>query len=305
MVVYADILLCINLIVNYFLLLATARFSGRKPNRKRLLLGALLGAGYALILFVPGLPPWALLLTKLTASGIILRASFCWVSLLQYGKEYIVFFTVNFLFAGLMFALWLFAAPNGMVFYNGVVYFQINAVMLVAFTALAYGISELFIRFFHKKEVYSTMYDVILKLGKKQIFLRGLLDTGNTLKDTYTGYPVAICTLDSIRAILPPSLIDLFSSPLNIERLDHLMTKNTTNRFKFIPYHTVGFSGILPAFQPDYMELIGEKNHFYIEAVYLAVTPEPLSQGNYDILLNAQMLVMERQFKEKRLAGIR
>lgn len=293
MVIYADLLICVNLIVNYFLLLATARFCQRKPHRIRLLLGALLGAVYALVLFVP-LPPWLLMFSRLVASGAILLAAFRWFGAKQFFKEYVIFFVINFVFAGLMLALWLMLAPQGMIFNNGIVYFNINAVMLVGYTAAAYLLCELFTRLYKKQGEGNMIFDVVLYMGQKQVLLTGFVDTGNTLKDVYTGYPVAICTLSSVHAILPASLADVFAAPLeNTKALEQLVTPGTGNRFKFIPYSTVGFSGILPAFLPDKMILQRGEQTYGVENVYIAVSHQQIAKGDYDILLNADIVPLE------------
>ena len=51
MIVYADMLLLLNGLVNYLLLDGTARFAGRGRVLPRLLLGAGVGAVYAVLYF--------------------------------------------------------------------------------------------------------------------------------------------------------------------------------------------------------------------------------------------------------------
>ncbi len=293
MVVYADILFCINLIVNYFLMLATARLCKREQHRWRALFSAAAGAVYAMILFVRGIPPWILLLSKLLMSAGMLLIAFPYRTLRLFVREYLVFFTVNFLFSGLMLALWLFFAPKGMVFYNGIVYFDLSALALVGYTMAAYLLTELFSRIYQKRSVGETMYYVTIELGQKQTMLTGFLDTGNTLTDAYTGYPVAICDFEAIRGILPVGMLDLFSQPVDLERLENLVTARTANHFKLIPYHTVGFSGILPAFRPDKMVLQGGSLLYPVENVYIAVSQQRLCKGDYDILLSPDMLPLD------------
>ena len=55
MVVYGDILFLLNLVLDYGLLLVTARIAACPVLRLRLAAGALFGAAYALLIFVPGL----------------------------------------------------------------------------------------------------------------------------------------------------------------------------------------------------------------------------------------------------------
>lgn len=55
-VVYVDVLLALNLFINYLLLLSGACLLREKVRRWRLLLGAALGAIYALVIFCPSFP---------------------------------------------------------------------------------------------------------------------------------------------------------------------------------------------------------------------------------------------------------
>ena len=54
-IIYIDSLALLNFIINYLLLLAAARVGGAPFRRLRLAGAALLGAGYAVLVWLPGL----------------------------------------------------------------------------------------------------------------------------------------------------------------------------------------------------------------------------------------------------------
>ncbi len=56
--IYIDVLVCLNFIVNYFLLLATGKFLSRPCKRWRMLLGAFLGGLYSLYILLPEIAAW-------------------------------------------------------------------------------------------------------------------------------------------------------------------------------------------------------------------------------------------------------
>lgn len=296
-VVYADILICVNLIVNYALLMAAGRFCGRTPRRVRMVLAALLGAVYALLVFAGGLPGWVPTVTKLPMGALLVLISYQYRGLAEYIRQLVMFFIVSALFGGLMLALWLFVAPYGMLYENGVVYFNISALALVGFTAAAYGLTEVFARLFRKRDVESGMMEVTVLLGNRQVSLMGFVDTGNTLRDAYSGYPVAVCSMECVRSILPLSLLDIISSIVETEdfsRFQNLMTPDTKNKFKLIPYNTVGFTGVLPAFLPDELRLDGTP----VENVYVAIAPKSFAHEDYDMLLSTEMLPLYEKPEE-------
>ena len=67
MVVYGDVLFALNLLLDYAVLLASARIAACPFARLRLLGGALFGAVYAVAVFVPGLQILSALPLKLCA----------------------------------------------------------------------------------------------------------------------------------------------------------------------------------------------------------------------------------------------
>lgn len=73
-VVYIDSLFLLNLIVDYLLLLATAKLAGEVICRPRLALGAAVGALYASAVFFPGMVFLTHPLCKLSAAIVMLLA---------------------------------------------------------------------------------------------------------------------------------------------------------------------------------------------------------------------------------------
>ena len=56
MTVYADVLIVVNLFVNYALLLCSSMIVKNRISNLRLLLGALIGSLYGLVIFLPEIP---------------------------------------------------------------------------------------------------------------------------------------------------------------------------------------------------------------------------------------------------------
>ena len=100
MVIYADILVVINLFVNYFLLLITKRILRVCVRRIRILCGAVFGGLYSLIIFAPALPLAVTALFHMAAVGILVLISFPTNTVKAYFKAYTSLFAVNFRFPG-------------------------------------------------------------------------------------------------------------------------------------------------------------------------------------------------------------
>ena len=75
-VVYIDVLFGVNLFINYIMLRAVGLIHGANPSRWRTLLGAAIGAAYAVAVFFPNLSLFYSLVFKLLASGLMIAAAF-------------------------------------------------------------------------------------------------------------------------------------------------------------------------------------------------------------------------------------
>lgn len=263
-VIYVDVLVILNLIITFFLLLATELFTKEKGKRWRVFLGALAGGIYSLQVFLPEMGTLLNILSRTFAGAVIAYISFGFKTYKRFIKLCLVFLAVTFLFAGLMIGLWILFAPSGMLINNSVVYFGLSLPVLIASTALCYVISLVFSKIIMRNKPQSTIYDFILEVDGKRAEGRGMLDTGNTLCESFSGYPVVVCTYDFLEKLFPESSRSFFSGNITEIGGEDVWQR----RQRLVPYSTVTEKGVLPAFRPDRLIL---KNSVSTDKVYVAV----------------------------------
>ncbi|MEG0018402.1 MAG: sigma-E processing peptidase SpoIIGA, partial [Hydrogenoanaerobacterium sp.] len=80
-------------------------------------------------------------------------------------------------------------------------------------------------------------------------------------------------------------------------RLQGITQLNLDEHIRLVPYTAVGGSGILPAFMPQKFT-ITQKNRQSISYnnVYVAVAPQRLGGGSYDILLSSELLLAQKPY---------
>lgn len=270
MIVYVDVLIVLNLYINYFLIRSAALMMRRSLTRKRSVLAALAGAVGSLVILLPELPFLAVVLIK-TALGTL-------VVLIAFGRQKpadtaicaLFFLVVSFIFAGVMMALWTFAAPLGMVFFNGTAYFNIPLSAVAAFTAAAYFAVRL-VRFLSDKRLHcDKICEVRITLGGRGLTLKGLCDTGNELCDIFTGKPVVICQYDKIKPLVPQNVLDYFGG-------------RSTDSLRVIPCSTVASETLVPIFKADI--LIDGK----AADAFVGVTKNPLGD-DVDCVFNPKII---------------
>ena len=127
-VIYVDILLMINLLVN-FLMLSAAGLLVKTPTRSwRILLSAAIGAVYSLIIFLPDMNLFFSIALRVICFAAMLFTAFSIRSVKDFLRAGGGFLMANFAFAGITLAIWLIFKPDGLTYKNGAVYFDISAV---------------------------------------------------------------------------------------------------------------------------------------------------------------------------------
>jgi len=122
MKVYIDVLVMENIVMNYLILLLTAKFMRHKPSHLRLFLGALAGAAYVVVLLLmPNLKVYCTTLAKFALSLLIVAIAFSPAKPALFIKTLAVFYVSTFIFAGAAFAF-LYLNQTGGFVRNGIVY---------------------------------------------------------------------------------------------------------------------------------------------------------------------------------------
>ena len=272
-VVYIDILLLINFIVNLLLLRVSAFFAGRSFSLLKCALSSFLGALSALVIFLPPCSFFAMAFYKLIFCQIMIFAAFGYDNLRKFLKDMFCLFTSSVLFSGLMLFIYITVTPKRMTVYNGAFYLDINALSLIITALTAYvfvsGVQLLFMR---KKpdEEYCT---VTVYHNNKAIRVKALLDNGSSLREPFSHLPVIVCENS------------VFNEEINPE-------KAVENGFRMIPFEHISGRGVLPAFLAERVDIIGKKGNVVDikKGCYVAITPAKIGNGEYDAIVNPVIL---------------
>lgn len=282
-IIYLDVLIILNIYVTYFLLLGSAKLVGEKLKRYRLILGCLAGGVFSLLILFDLSLLWQVLI-KLLMGILLVIISFPIKGVKYILKCTFIFFLINFIYGGFMFALWFFVHPSGMVYKNGVAYFNISAIGLAVSTIIAYLVVSLICRFLNKRSSDSEKRSVLISFCGRETELVGFCDTGNKLCDVFSGIPVVVCEYNAISSMLPRKLEGYFKNPLDYPREDAMIT-SYISKLKLVPVEVVGASLMLPAFKPDKI-LIDDVQ----KQAIVAVTDKKFSDGDFQAIINPALL---------------
>ena len=85
--------------------------------------------------------------------------------------------------------------------------------------------------------------DISIEINDKKINLKGIVDTGNSLTDPISKYPVIIVEYDAIKNILPVEIRDILlnNQIFNFDQIiAQLSGSSWVTRFRIIPYQALG-----------------------------------------------------------------
>jgi len=273
-VVYIDSVFTLNALMDYLLLLATARLAGVTLRRRRYLLGALLGGAYAVCVFLPGcafLSAWPVKL----AAGILL-------ALTAFGGERhllrltLLMFAVSCGLAGCVLGLG-FLSGSRIPSRSGIFYTNVDAKVLLAAAGAVYILFSVVFRACARHAVRHTLVAVTVAYGARRAALTGLCDTGNALVDPVTNRPLLVVCGRELDALWPPELRGLLTQQALSAPADVLEKLNRASaRFRLIPYSAVGVSeGLLLAFRSDFATIGGKR----YDGLLIALSPTEIGGG--------------------------
>ena len=284
-VIYIDVLFLLNLGMNYLVLLVTAKITAVHVSRLRIALGALLGAGYAVLAVVPSLGFLAAAPMKLVSGAAIVLAVFG--KRREILRPMVVFFAVSAAFGGAVYAISLGMGGGSQ---GGHLYLPISLKVLALSFALCYGaLTLVFSRL--GRDTGAKLVQIEVGHRGKSVQFTGLVDTGNSLRDPIGGGGVLVVETEALASLFSREVMALFrgaQADKPVELLPLLQQMPGGLGFYLIPYTAVGVrGGFLLAFRPERVSMEGREKR----GLSLALSPTRVSDGGrYSALVNGGVL---------------
>ena len=295
-VVYADLLFFENLLANCFILKLTSAMSGFSTKLWRLLISAAFGALYAVFAviysswgFIGSLP------AKILVSLFMILISYKTRNIPDFLRRWGIMLLSAFMLAGCTYAVSGIFGGN-MLTYGGLMYISPQGVLKAFLFAAVLCI--LLVRpigkiLSGKALREGSIVPVCVALGDRSAKFNALVDTGNSLIDPLTGYPVIIVEAESVKSIVPPDIYTYFLT----NRVPEAIIESDTNqswrsRMHLIPFKSIGReNGILAGFRPDGIKVLYGNSFKEIKNVIIGICGIKLSNNSrYTALLGPSSL---------------
>lgn len=276
LVVYADILIILNIVVDYFLLLAAAVILKIKTSVKRVILAAIIGGISSLYIFAPDFGVVIEIVFKLVSAILMVLCSYKFKGVKHFLRSVGVFFVITCAYCGIMTAVWNIFKPRGMTVINSVVYFNISPLVLIISSLAVYLIFRILTLIFTGNNDLAEKCNIKLTYAGKSCEVEGLVDSGNSITDVF-GEGEVIIADESV-------LKKLFGE------IQDLPERELKSRYRVIPCNTVSGNGLLEGYRCDFATIISGKKQIALKRPIIAVSKVPI-RDNYKAIINPKIFV--------------
>ena len=268
---YLDEQFLLELLVDYFLLLGTAKVCALPYRRLRFLAGAAVGAAWSCASLLPGTAWLGLPAMRPVLAGAMTVIAFG-------GQRHLLrcfgaFLGVSALFGGAVYAAALLRqSQTGEPAGSPLLRLDMR-VLALAFAVSWAAVSVLFRS--GVKNASRRIRDMTVERAGRTVHLRALEDTGNGLVDPISGCAAFVAGPAALGGLFPGPEAALLRGPPTEAAL-------RIPGMRLIPYSGVGGGGLLLAFRPDRVTVDGQERRDLIAAVAAA----PIgADGAYDAVL--------------------
>ena len=276
---YIDVFFVVNLFMDFLVLCLTNRILRGSAKPWRALLGALAGAlGISLFFWLSK----EINTVNILIFSIGMSFAMVWLDCRPCrGKELLAgvlaCWGISFLLGGLLYALPPRAGKGILIFFT------------ITFTA--YWILNTGIRLFkYLKGKAVPRCQVILETGGQKVELKGLLDTGNCLRDMDTGKPVCVMEKNRFSGMLEKKQQEALEKFCRMEDAGEEEIRGMNPRY--LPYTALGCErGILPVITADRLELFVEGRKISVPQPAIGLSSTPLSPyKNFEMIISTKIL---------------
>lgn len=294
MTIYIDIVLIENLVMNYIILFATGLILKIKIKHIRVIIASLLGAVYSIVAYTGTLKIYSSFILKIILSIIIVYIAFNPQSAKKMWKYILIFYLTSFVFGGAAFALIYIVKPQNILMKNGLFLgtYPLKTVILGAIIGFVV-ITTAFSIVKNKISRKDMLCDVEIKLNKKIIKTKAMIDTGNLLKEPITNTPVVVVEHTLLYECMPKEILNNLEKIMggDFEKLPNNIREEYISKLKLIPFSSLGkTNGMLLGIKPEYLKVIIEEEKIEKNVIIGIYSKSLTRKGEYRALMGMESL---------------
>lgn len=290
---YVEYIFAENFFIDFILLYITGNLIKKKIIYKRLIVAALIGALYVILIAYFGKEFLTYFIVKIGVSVLMIMVAYDSKGIIKNAKVILCFYIVTVIMVGIVFALYSFTS-------NKVTVNIIIISMFMGFAVLKFLFYEIKLR----KEKNNYIRTVSIEINNKTKSFKAFIDTGNELTDPMTGKPVIVVNMESLGDILGEDITKEILEFYNTEGKSYenlFLENNYKLKLRVVRYNTISNKDeLMICIVPDNITIFGnDKNIIKADAV-IGIYPQKISQKeDYDALLFKKLLDWECELENE------
>ncbi len=275
LVVYVDVLIAINTIIDYFLIKITEHFLKSKSSVLRHILASVLGGFSSLYIFLNGTSALVDFFFQCTISFFIVIICFYEKNFKKIFFSFLILQTVTCCYTGFAILFVNYLDLKGMIVNNSIVYYKISPIVLIVGTAAFYLVFSVLHLVFTKNAVVSEKCTLSIWANGKCIETTAIIDTGNSIEDAMSNSEVIITNDKNIYMLFGENAFDNF---------------DLKNRYRKIPCSTISGECILEGLRCDFCYAVCDNKKVKLEKPILVVSKTQLCD-EYEAIINPRIFL--------------
>ena len=292
MIIYIDIIFIENIIMNTIILYATAIILKQKVKNIRLIISAVIGSIYSILMYITKLTIYSSIISKFILSVVMAYVAFKPNDIKKIFKQIIIF---SFVFGGVALNLIYFLRPENINIKNGLFTGEYALKVIMLGAIMAFIIIKISIKIIKTKFNTKNMYcDINLKINEKQIATKAMIDTGNLVKEPITNTPVVIVEESLLEGIIPKEILKNLENILcgNLENLPQDIQDEYLPKLRCIPFSSLGKeNGMLVGIKISEIVVKSEDEEKKTPNIIIGIYERSLTKnGEYRALVGVDLL---------------
>lgn len=293
-VIYLDVFFMVNFLMDLLILLIVGKLLKCTATHFRSVLAAIFGAAFICIMITKPLGNQVLekLITYFGISFGMVRIAYGMKGLKNNLKAFLLLYLVTFLFGGIMNALYYYS-EFGSVLRNvvmGTLFPDTSIPLFLVISIVSFVILKvLFSVFMKHREQSNDLYEVRICYQDREIRVKALVDTGNSLREPVCNRPVHVIEFETLKVLLDESFQQMIYGFYNDYDVQSAIYSDV---IKVIPFHSLGkTSGIILGIKIDHMYIAKDGEEMKVTEPILGIYNQKLSHNSdYQMLIHPEVM---------------
>ncbi|MGG6432141.1 sigma-E processing peptidase SpoIIGA [Anoxybacillus sp. D401a] len=292
--IYADVVWLLNFCFDAMLLWLAAIMLKRRVRLWRLMLSALFGSLLVLLVFTPFAYMTSHFVTKLVISFLIVWICFGFHRFRFFIENVLAFYFATFMLGGGMVAFHFLLESEMTPYSSGWLTHStsISWLFVIIMFPILWLLSKVQMGTIREKKLrFEHVIHVRVTCVGQTVSLKGLVDSGNQLRDPLTNTPVMIVELQSFAHLFPQAVLQMIQKRTYTDDIP----SEWVSRIRFVPYRAVGVEQqLLVAIKPDEVQWSDGKQWTSVKKVLIGFYPSSLSaDGEYNCIVHPHIVMSQ------------